>query len=129
MRKKNCKAEFSSQRSQALLLNFRRSLAQQSRISSKKAFQDAAEMPAPRFWVTEARATKVISALLKGVDLTEGMYPEKRKMYLEILARVKQRLALNPTEPLGDIVFDIVNSPAPSSYMTPDRAYRIIKNR
>ena len=126
MRKKNSIAEFTSERSECLLRNFRESLARQSKISINRALKDAAEGPAPRFWVSEARATRIIMQLLKGDDLTQGMYPEKRKMYLEILRRVKEIKEKNPEIPVGDIVFDIVNSPAPSSYLTPDRAYRYI---
>lgn len=126
MRKKNSRCDFSSQRSMALLNNFRAYLAEQSFISAQKAFNYAANAPAPRFWVSEARATLIISALLKGKDLTEGMYPEKRKMYLEILRRVKEMQAENPSMPIGDIVFEVVNSPAPSSYLTWDRAKRYI---
>lgn len=127
MRKKNSICEFTSQRNESLLRNFRASLAAQSRISVRRAFLNAVNAPAPRFWVTEARATRVISMLLKGVDLTEGMLPEKKKMYMEILGRVKQRLAVEPHTPLGDIVFDVVNSPAPCAYLTPETARKILK--
>lgn len=128
MRKRKSTPEFTSQRSECLLRNFRESLARQSRISIRKAFREAAEAPAPRFWVSESRATRVISEMMKGVDLTENMYAEKRRMYLEIFRRVKEIRDRNPYLPLGDIVFDVVNSEAPSSYITPDRAYRLIKN-
>lgn len=128
MRKKNSKPEFSSQRSEFLLRNFRESLARQSKISIAKAFQDAVSAPAPRFWVSEARATRIISMLLKGDDPTEGMYLEKRKMYMEIFSRVKDIKEMNPEIPVGDIVFDVVNSTAPSSYVTPARAYHILKS-
>ena len=126
MRKLHSTSEFNSQRSECLLRNFRQSLAVQSRISMARAFRDAAEAPAPRFWVSEARATHIITQILKGVDLLEGMMPQKRKMYEEILRRVKETMDVSPSTPVGDIVFNIVNSPAPSSYMTPDRAYRLI---
>lgn len=122
--KKVC--EFSTHRSEVLLRNFRESISRQSRISAKKAFREAAESPAPRFWVSEARATRIITSLLKGVDLTEGMYTEKRKMYCEILRRVKEALHSDPERAIGDIVFEVVNSPAPSSYLTWDRAAKLI---
>ena len=126
MRKKNATCEFASERSETLIRNYRQSLAIQSQISLQKAFKDAAEAPAPRFWVTEARAMRVITSLLQGVDLTEGMFPEKRKMYREIYRRVLELRRERPDAPLGDIVFDVVNSPAPSSYISPHRAANII---
>lgn len=127
MRKKNSKLEFSSERSELLLKNFRESLARQSRISTMKAFQDAADAPAPRFWVSEARAMRIIAPMMNGdFSLLEGMQAEKRKMYEEIFRRVKARKELHPEEPLGDIVFEVVNSPAPCSYMTADRTKRLV---
>lgn len=126
MRKKNSKAEFGRQRSECLIRNFRESIARQSVISRIKALQEAADAPAPRFWVSEARATRVIAELLRGNDLTEGMIPEKRRMYLEILERVKRMTAFFPEKPLGDIVFEVVNSPAPSSFISAETTYKII---
>ncbi|MCH5226062.1 MAG: hypothetical protein J1D77_08660 [Muribaculaceae bacterium] len=126
MRKKNSKIEFGDQRSQALLKNFRASLAAQNQISLNRAFKDAADSPAPRFWVSEARATRIITLLLQGVDLTESMYPKKREMYREIFQRVKKEMHLHPDIPVGDIVFEVVNSPAPSSFMSSKTAQRLI---
>lgn len=129
MKKKDCKCEFASERSEALLKNFRASLARQSYISKIKAFKDAVEAPAPRFWVSEARAMRVITQLFKGIDLTEGMHTEKRKMYLEIFRRVKEARAASPATSLGDIVFDVVNSEAPSSYISWQMGRLILKER
>lgn len=122
------KSDYSSERSQALLRNFRESLARQSQISTKRAFQEAADAPAPRFWVSEARACRIVSSLMKGIDLTEGMHPLKRKMFLEIYARCIKIKNLHPETPLGDIVFEVVNNPAPSSYLTWHSALKIINN-
>ena len=70
---------------------------------------------------------RVVTRLMTGEDLTEGMYPEKRKMYLEIYGRVMEQKKREPEKPLGDIVFEVVNDAAPSSYLSWDRAGRIIK--
>ena len=118
MRKKNAIAEFSSQRSEALIKSYRESLARQSVISTQKAFQEAVDAPAPRFWVSEARAMRVITMMKKSFDILEGMHPEKQLMYMEIYERVMQKQKENPLIPLGDIVFEVVNSPAPRSYLT-----------
>ena len=126
MKKPNCKCEFSSERSELLLKNFRESLARQSKISAAKAFHDAAMAPAPRFWVSEARATRIISMMLKGDITLAGMHTKKREMYMEIYRRVKTELEKDPHKPLGDIVFEVVNSPAPETYMTPDSVAKII---
>ena len=75
-------------------------------------------MPAPRFWVSEARATAVIKMMWEGKDPTDGMIPEKRKMYREIFNRVKRLHEEEPATLLGDLVFRIVNEEAPSSYIS-----------
>lgn len=127
MKKKNATLEFAAQRSELLLKNFRESIARQSHISIKLAFHEAVNAPAPRFWVSEARAMRVVSLLLKGFDATDGMHPEKRRMFLEIFKRVKAIKENHPEMPLGDVVFEVVNSPAPCSYITPHYAKKIIR--
>lgn len=127
MRKKNSIVEFKSERSECLLRNFREVISRQSKISVSKALQEAIDSPAPRFWVSEARATRIITQMFKGIDLTEGMNPLKRKMFQEIYRRVKLMKEQGDRRPVGDMVFDIVNSEAPSSYMSVDRASRIIR--
>lgn len=126
MRKKNSICEFRDQRSRLLLENFRMSIARQSHISFLKAFKEAAEAPAPRFWVSEARATRIIAMMLKGSDPLDGMRSAKRQMYLEIFRRVKEMMAERPGQPLGDIVFEVVNSEAPESYIDWQWAQRLI---
>ena len=118
--------EFASERSELLLRNFRESLARQSKISLQKAFHEAANAPAPRFWVSEARAMRVISFMMKGEDVLDGMHTEKQQMYKEIYRRVMKIKSSEPDKPLGDIVFDVVNDTAPRSYLTPGYAQKLI---
>lgn len=129
MKKSNSKCEFSSERSELLIRNFRESLARQSKISAQRAFQDAVDAPTPRFWVSEARAMRVISMMLKNEDILEGMLPEKQAMYREIFRRVKQQKETHPDKPLGDIVFEVVNNPAPRSYIGWKFARLLIKRQ
>lgn len=121
------RCEFASERSELLLRNFRESLTIQSRISLKRAFHDAVNAPAPRFWVSEIRALRIVKAILNGdLEILDSMRAEKQRMYLEIARRVKDMKASNPEMNLGDIVFTVVNSPAPSFYMTADYARKLI---
>lgn len=120
------KSEFSSQRSKLLLENFRKSIAVQSIISAKRAFRDAAEAPAPRFWVGEARAARIISRMKKGDDPTVDMLDEKKEMYREIYRRFLELEKEHPDWPVGDLVFTVINNPAPKSYMAWRTAKQII---
>ena len=126
MKKKNCKCEFASQRSELLLKNFRESIARQSKISAMRAFREATETPAPRFWVSEARATRIINMMMKGTDILESMQTEKRKMYVEIYKRVMKLKEENPGMALGDAVFEVVNQPAPRFYLAAVSAKNLI---
>lgn len=127
MQKRRSESEFKDQRSKLWLANFRKSLAEQSVISARMAFQEAADSPTPRFWIGEARATRVIREMLKGKNPTEGMSKERKKMYDEILRRVVEMRLANPEMNLGDAVFTVVNSPAPSSYLSWQRTKSLIE--
>lgn len=130
MKKKNSRCEFASERSEVLLRNFRESLARQSQISTIKAFRDAALAPAPRFWVSEARAMRIVSSLFKGKEeIPDGMHPKKQEMYREIFRRVNHIKSNNPEIPLGDIVFQVVNDRAPESYLTWEWASKLIRRK
>lgn len=126
MKKKNSVCEFKDQRSRLLLENFRASLARQSEISAKKAFGEAVAAPAPRFWVSEARAAAVIGKMIAGQDPTASMFPEKARMFQEIFRRVEILRKKEPDATVGDLVFRVVNSPAPCSYLTPLHARRLV---
>lgn len=118
MKKKNSVSEFSSERNLRLLEIFRKHLAERSHDAAEKAFGLAATTPAPRFWVSESRAAAVVGRLLAGEDVTSGMYPEKREMYLEIFRRFKELKRQRPDEAIASLVFEVVNSPAPRSYLS-----------
>lgn len=126
MKKRNSTSEFNAHRNTVLLENFRSAIANQSRIETVKAFQTAADMPAPRFWVSEQRAAVVISKMLAGEPLPEGTFEKKREMYEELCARVKEMRALEPDRTISSLVMEAVNSPAPSSYMSWQRAQALI---
>ncbi len=135
MKKSKSVSDFTSERNATLVQHFRKQLAQQSRIDLDKAFKGAAEQPAPRFWVSELRAAVVIATLLKaekrggeeGAErILAEMYEEKREMYREIYRRVKQLKELRPDAPVCELAEEVVNTPAPRSYISWHRAKRVI---
>lgn len=128
MRKKNSVSDFTSERNATLTAHFKRQLATQSRIDLRRAFQGAAEEPAPRFWVSETRAAVVIARLLRGEEVLNDMYKEKKDMYLEILRRVRELHEKHPEITVADLVADVVNQKAPRSYLSWQRAKTIIYN-
>lgn len=127
MKKKNAVSDFTSERNAMLLAHFRKQLALQSQITVDKAFKGAADSAAPRFWVSETRAAVVIGRMLKeGENAIAGMYEEKKEMYREIFRRVKELKKEMPDAPVCDLVWEVVNQPAPKSYMSWQRAKRVI---
>lgn len=72
------------------------------------------DMPASRFWVSEERAAIVISHISKGEEFL--LTPLKKEMYNEILRRVQAIQQREPDRAVSDIVFEVVNQPAPKFY-------------
>ena len=161
MKKKDSVSEFTSERNAALIANFRRNLAAQSKLSIDSAVKGATSAPARRFWVSEQRAAAVIARMLRAdgllppvssinpsslykecdppsreikisraaansEEILNSMFEEKREMYREIYFRVKEMLRSHPDSPICDVVFEVVNQPAPRSYMSLQRARDII---
>ena len=82
-------------------------------------------MPSERFWVSEERASIVISDMLKGRSI-EKMTPNKREMYEEIYRRVQELRKDNPGATVYELVSQVVEGPAPKFYLTPKSAKVII---
>lgn len=126
MKKLKSNAEFEAHRRKFLIENFRRVIAAQSKIAAENAFRETADSPAPRFWVSEPRAAAVIGKMLRGNDPTPNMYREKQEMYREIYRRFLDMRDSRPDDSIADIIFDIVNAPAPRSYISWHRVRNII---
>ena len=101
-------------------------MARESFISVKKLFKEVADAPAPRFWVGESRAARILSMMRQGMDPTDGMNPEKKRMYQELYRRVVELKKQQPDTSWGDLVFMAVNSPAPHSYLSWQRTRQIV---
>ena len=110
--------DFAPHRSQVLRENLHKALSMKSVTTVRQAYEIAAELPAPRFWVSEGRAAEVISLMIRGKNPTESMHPQKRKMFQEIYRRYLLLRRENPDTPLCHLIFEVVNSPAPSSYIS-----------
>lgn len=126
MKKKHSISDFSRHRADFLMTAFRDALVSQTRIDRKQIFGETAMTPAPRFWVSENRAAYIVGQYILGNNPLEKMYPEKRRMYEEILRRFFILRADRPLAPMLELVAEIVNSPAPGSFISPARVESII---
>lgn len=127
MKKKDIGAyfEYEEARNADLMKVFRRVRAAYPDVSLHEIYRRVVEEPSERFWVSEERASIVISAMTKG-DRLEKMHDTKREMYFEIYSRVLEMRKSRPEDSIYDLTFDAVNSPAPKFYLTPGSAKVII---
>lgn len=116
--------EYEKERNEDLLRAYR--LCETKTLYKQSIYAMTVLMPARRFWVSEERATAVISQMLRGKTTIRWMRPNKRTMFAEIYRRVLRLMQEKPSEPLAHLVFEVVNSPAPQFYLTPGSAKIII---
>ena len=110
--------DFTIERNNDLLRAFKEKIAFARVIVMPEIFELVAESPASRFWVSEERATIVISAMIAGKPLPR-MRSNKRDMFEEIYRRYLIARKKYPDKSVYDLVSTIVNQPAPKFYLTP----------
>ena len=121
---------FTRERNDALIKTYRKHIAAVSFISLDEIGALVVNSPSPRFWVSEERATVVISAIMRGKPILDTMRPTKREMFEEIYLRVLELKKKHPNWKLSQLVMSVVNSPAPKFYMEASSALeRIFKIR
>ncbi len=87
--------------------------------------QEVVNSPSSRFWVSEERAFRVISSMMR-YPLSEGCNLLHREMYEEIFRRCKDLALRHPQWTLKQCVFTVVNQPAPKFYLSVQSANAII---
>jgi hypothetical protein len=121
---------FTGERNAALLKAYRTCVAQTPYIRLDEVGEKIVNSPSPRFWVSDERATAVVSAIMRGLPVLDTMRPTKREMFLEIYRRAMALRQLHPQRCLLEIISEVVNSPAPKFYMEPSSALeRLFKIR
>lgn len=119
MRKKGSVCDFTLSRNEELKSCFFRLLSSPDFRFVKDTFAFLANSPASRFYVSESRAVEVI---LRHIRTGEwGIKPgPRRQMYMDIERLASVLMSLSPGMDFCDAVYEVVNSPAPSFYLTPD---------
>lgn len=119
-------SHFATIRNRELYKAYRNACSNAKHINRHEICRTVANTPCFRFWVSEERALYVITNMYKGQYILDNMKPLKREMYIEIFKRVDTLRHQNPKTSLYDLVFQVVNSPAPKFYMTPESIIIII---
>lgn len=117
--------EYEDARNQDLMRAYKHLMSTTRNIKMSEIYRQVVDMPSQRFWVSEERAAIVVSNMLKGRSIDQ-MRPNKREMFHEICARVRELQKERPDETVYNLVFDVVGSPAPNFYLTPKTAKVII---
>lgn len=130
MKSFGCILAFTRERNAALLHAYRQHVASANVIRLNEIGVRIVNSPSPRFWVSEERAAAVVSAIMRGRPILDTMRPTKREMFEEIHRRVLALKELHPDWRLCELVYEVVNSPAPKFYMEPSSALeRLFKIR
>jgi hypothetical protein len=126
MKHKGNTINFIGKRNSEIMSAFRKAIADTHFIDREKAYAAVANSTYSRFWVSEERAYTVVRDILKGRPRLFTMLPSKREMFEEIYRRVCIVRTDNPELPLSEVVWGVVNSPAPKLYMTTSTIETII---
>ena len=97
---------------------YQEELSKAGYIVMPKIFEQVANSPCSRFWVSEERAAIVISTLLAG-KVIPNMRKNKREMFEEIFRRFLIVREQYPEKSIYALAIMVVNQPAPKFYMTP----------
>lgn len=110
--------DFTQERNQELMRVYQEKLSKAGYIVMPKIFEQVANSPCSRFWVSEERAAIVISTLLAG-KVVPNMRRNKREMFDEIFHRFLIAREQYPEKSIYTLAIMVVNQPAPKFYMTP----------
>ena len=110
--------DFTQERNQELMRVYQEELSKAGYIIMPKIFEQVANSPCSRFWVSEERAAIVISTLLAG-KVIPNMRKNKSEMFDEIFRRFLIAREQYPEKSIYALAIMVVNQPAPKFYMTP----------
>ena len=110
--------DFTQERNQELMRVYQEELSKAGYIVMPKIFEQVANSPCSRFWVSEERAAIVFSTLLAG-KVIPNMRKNNREMFDEIFRRFLIAREQYPEKSIYALAIMVVNQPAPKFYMTP----------
>ena len=125
MKKKGNICDCTHQRDIELCATYRNIISEATYIYLPDILRKVAESPASRFFVSEQRAYLVISQWRKSGVLSVTT-PLRRRMFEDIWEIASDLMTQNQELSLYDAVFEAVNSPAPSFYLTPGSTRTLI---
>lgn len=126
MKHKGALMEYSQERMNDLMRVYDEYIASCGHIRMPDVYNRIVNMPSRRFWVSDIRATLVVSSIMRGDAGLEGMWPLKREMYEEIYHRVLVLGEKCPELSISELCAKVVVQPAPKFYLTPGSAKMLV---
>lgn len=125
MKDYGCTFEYEKERNADLMRAYRQCLGNiKGSVDINALFAAVVEMPSKRFWVSDQRATVVVSNMMRGMSLSK-MKPMKQEMFREIYRRVMEMKKEFPERTVFQLTSRVVEQPAPKFYLTPGSAHVI----
>lgn len=118
MKKTGNICEFVRERDADLMAAYRLELKENNPNNLAQIAEGVSHRQSSRFWVSEERAVAVVSAMLRGENVTAGMHPSKRRMYEEIHRRILEVSGQRPGASLVSMVAEVIYTPAPEFYLS-----------
>ncbi len=119
------KFEYEEERNDNLMSVYHNLISNCATIRMRELMVELVNSPSARFWVSEERASIVISSMMRGCTLDE-MSRMKREMFMEIYRRVMEIQKAYPGISMSEAIFQVIRQPAPKFYLTPGSAKVII---
>lgn len=126
MKRKGSKFEYEAERNKELLKAYCSQIEICSEIHLDEILSRVVNTPCSRFWVSDERASIVMSGIERGTANLDSMIESRKEMFLEIYDRVKALRINNPTMSLSELTNEVVKQPAPRFYLTAKSARTII---
>lgn len=125
MKHKGSISDYVEERNAKLQEIFRREFFNKEHATTEDVIAYVSQCGAPRFYVSEQRARAVLRKRRRTGEWPE-MQDRRRSMFEELWERYKKMEIECPGEREEDIIFAIVNSPAPSFYLSPKSVRTLI---
>lgn len=114
--------EYSRERLDDLMRVYDEYLSSYKHIRMPELYSNIVNKPSRRFWVSDIRASLVISAMIRGESHIYKMQPLKKEMYQEIYNRVMALRKRRPQLTISQLCSIVIAQPAPKFYLTPGSA-------
>ena len=125
MKKIGSVCDYINDRDKELYHRYREALATAQTIKLDDILLSVIHSRTSRLWLSENRAAEIIKSFLRA----DGKFkpnPKRAEIYSEVWRRYRRPRGNRPNDAFSDIVFDVVNSPADSFYLTIGSAKVII---